>query len=491
MTRSILPSVLAALFVCGAMTGPTLAATAKRSPPPAATKPLDRALVPGAGLIRPFLFPEWQETRLSNGLPVLIVTKHDNPVVSLQYVLRGGADTDPAGKSGRATLAAAVWTKGTAKQTSTAIDDMFEFYGASLSATASRNATEIALATPSEHFLTLLPLVADIALHPSLPEGEITRARDLAVTELRQSEDKVADLADRALMGTLFPGHPYGQMTQGAVKSVEAMTRTDLSGFFQNQLVPANAMLIVSGDVTPRTLLPQLEKLFGKTPAGKAPVVTVPTPNAVGAMSITVIDKPGAVQSALRVATLGLTAKDKDADAWEVADAMLGGLFTSRLNVNLRETKGYTYGAGTRFSRWSQPGYIQARTSVDAKYTVPAVGEILKEFARIRQEPVSAAELNKAKQYLIGTYANAYETVNDIGDEIATLKLLGLPGSYVREYRDRIAKVTAADVLRVSKRFLDPAHLTVIVAGDAKQTQGLQEFGKVTLVPAATLVAKP
>ncbi len=480
MLRSWTSGPLAAIALSVAMAGPALAAPA-----------LDRTQVPGPGPVRPFQFPDWEEHKLSNGLPVLIVVRHDHPLVSLQYVIRGGADTDPLGKSGLARLAAAVWTKGTEALTATAIDDTFEFYGASLVASARRQATELDLSTPSEHFGTLLPLLADIVLHPALPESQVAQQREQEVTELQQSEEKVGELADRALMDRLFPGHPYSQMIDGSRKSVGGLTRADVAAFFKSQLVPANATLIVAGDVTPKTLLPQLEKLFGTVPAGKAPVVTVAAPKALGKTTITVIDKPGAVQSALRVATLGLTPKDKDADAWEVANALLGGLFTSRLNLNLRETKGYTYGAGTRFSRWQQPGYIAARTSVDAKFTVPAVGEILKEIERIQREPVTTEELNKAKQYLIGTYANSYETANDIADAIADLKLLGLPVSYVRGYRDRIAKVTVADVLRVSKRFLDPQRLTVVVAGDAKQFDGLQAYGPVTQIKAEAVAAMP
>lgn len=452
---------------------------------------LDRTKVPGPAPVRPFPFPSWTEHRLSNGLPVIIVERHRNPVVSFRYILKGGADTDPVGKAGRAALAAELWTKGTAKHTAAQIDETAEFYGAVLRAGADRQSVELALNTASDHFGTLLPLVAEVAQGPTLPETEVAQARELAVTELKQAADKVGDLADRALMAQMFPNHPYGQMVRGSVASVGRLGRADLQAYFRDNLQPANAMIVVSGDVQPKALLAQLDRLFGQTKAGKAVATRVPATKPTTKMTITVIDKPGAVQSALRVAAPGLTARDKDVDAWEVANAILGGLFTSRLNANLREAKGYTYGAGSRYTKWQQPGYVAARTNVETQYTVPAVGEILKEFARMRQEPVSAAELAKAKAYLIGTYPGNFETAADVAEAVTSLKLLDLPVDTVRKYRERVNAVTVADVQRVSKRFLDPSRLTLVIAGDAKATGGLQAYGPVVTVKAETQIARP
>jgi zinc protease len=452
---------------------------------------LDRTKVPGPAPVRPFQFPDWTEHRLSNGLPVIIVERHRNPVVSFRYILKGGADTDPMGKAGRASLATDLWTKGTSKHTASQIDETVEFYGAVLRAGTDRNSAELAMNAASEHFGTLLPLAAEVALGPTLPEAEVVQARDLAVTDLKQAADKVGDLADRALMAQMFPNHPYGQMAQGSVASVSGLTRADLQAFFAENLQPANAMIVVSGDVQPKALLTKLESLFGKTKAGKAVQTHVPATKPTSKMTITVIDKPGAVQSALRVAAPGLTPKDKDVDSWEVANAILGGLFTSRLNANLREAKGYTYGAGSRYTRWEQPGYVAARTSVETKYTVPAVSEILKEFDRMRKEPVPAEELAKAKAYLIGTFPGRFETAADVAEAVTNLKLLNLPVDSVRKYRERVNAVSVADVQRVSKRFLDPARLTLIIAGDAKATQGLQAYGPVVTVKADTQIAKP
>jgi zinc protease len=452
---------------------------------------LDRTKVPAPAAVRPFQFPNWQEHRLSNGLPVIIVERHTNPVVSFRYILKGGANTDPAGKSGRAALAAELWTKGTPKHTAAQIDETVEFYGAYMRAGADRQATELAMNAASEHFNTLLPLVAEVITSPTLPEAEVQQARSLAVTELQQAADKVGDLADRALMAEMFPNHPYGQMVRGTVASVGKLTQSDLKAYFQENLHPANAMIVVSGDVQPKALLTKLDALFGKTKPGQAAKTQVPATKPTGKLSITVIDKPGAVQSALRVAAPGLTPKDKDADAWEVANALLGGLFTSRLNANLREAKGFTYGAGSMYTRWEQPGYIAARTNVETQHTVPAVGEILKEFDRMRKEPVSKEELAKAKAYLIGTFPGRFETAADVAEAVASLKLLNLPVDTIRKYRERVNAVTVADVQRVSKRFLDPNRLTMVIAGDAKATQGLQAYGPVVTVKAETQIAKP
>jgi zinc protease len=500
MQRPILGTTVALLTLLTAplaMAAPTAkpaappAKAATQPAKPAAATPLDRNKVPAPAAVRPFQFPNWQEHRLSNGLPVVIVERHANPVVSFRYLLKGGANTDPAGKAGRASLATDLWTKGTAGKTSTEIDETVEFYGAALQAGADRQYAELALNTASEHFNTLLPLVAEVALHPALPESEFVQARARAVTDLQQAADKVGDLADRALSAQMFANHPYGSMVQGSVATVGKLTSDDLAAFFKENLQPANAMIVVSGDVQPQALLGRLETLFGKTPAGKANPAKVPATKPTATLSITVIDKPGAVQSALRVAAPGLTPKDKDADAWEVANAILGGLFTSRLNANLREAKGYTYGAGSRYTSWEQPGYVAARTNVETKHTVPAVGEILKEFTRMRQEPVSKEELAKAKAYLIGTFPARFETAADIGEAVSSLKLMGLPVDQVRKYRERVNAVTVADVQRVSQRFLAPNRLTLIVAGDAKVTEGLKAFGPVVTIKVSAQIAKP
>lgn len=452
----------------------------------------DRTVVPAPGALRPFQFPDWQEYKLANGLPVILVENHRTPVVSCMLILKGGADTDPAGKSGRASLAASLWTKGTPTHTASQIDELVDRYGATLKASADRAETTLGLRTVSTHFDTLLPLFADVAMHPALPATEVTQAKELKLAALKQSADKVGDLARRALLQTLFPDHPYGELPQGSVAGVERIEQADLQAFFREQLVPANALLVVAGDFQPKALLQKLNALpIGKAPAGKAPAFTLPAAKPAKA-GVVLVDKPGAVQSALRIGTLGLTPKDPDYAAWTVANAMLGGLFTSRLNANLREDKGYTYGAGSSFTSWAQSGYITAATDVETPHTVASVAEVLKEFARLRNEPVAADELAKAKAYLIGTFPNDFGTAAQVGATVANLKLLGLPPSHVRGFRDRIAKVTGADVQRVAHRFLKPDHLTIVVAGDAQKLQALAQFGTMTVVSAGgEVIARP
>ena len=379
----------------------------------------DRQTLPGPAQAPTFVFPPFQRAGLSNGTEVVVVEKHALPAVTINLVMRAGRSSDTAATLGLAKLMTGVWEEGTSHRAGEQIADQLAAIGASLSIATDWDATTARLFSLKRHLSEALEVYADVLRNPSFPETELALEKSIALGRMVQVRDDAKALAQLAAAATLYgPAHPYGQPPYGTPATICAISREDLLRFYQTHVRPDRATLVIVGDVTLAEVVAELEKVFAGWTAAVAepPAERFPPPPAAKSTRILLLDKPGAAQSVIAVSQIGAARNSPDYYALSVMNAIFGGQFSSRLNLNLRESKGYTYGARTTFDwRIQQPGPLLATASVQTAATAPALVEFLKEFRGMAgSRPVSRQELGFAKAYLTRGYPADFETPGQI-----------------------------------------------------------------------------
>jgi predicted Zn-dependent peptidase len=421
---------------------------------------------------------------LANGLKLMIVEHHELPVADFILLVGTGGEGDPAGKTGLASLTADMLREGTTTRSALQIADQEAFLGVELGTGSGWDASRVTLHAPTAQLDSALALFADVALRPAFPQRELDRVRQERLTELMQIADHPPQIADLAHASLLFGAeHPYGRPLAGTQASVKGVARADLRRFYDGHFRPNNATLIVVGDVTPDDITARVERLFGSWQRGAVPASRVRAAPAPAATTVYLIDKPGAPQSSVRIGAVGVARSTEDFFALQVLNTILGGSFTSRLNQNLRETKGYTYGARSRFEMRREPGPFIASAEVTGTKTDSSLIEFMKELTAIR-DTVPAPELEKAKRYIQLGMPARFETTGDIAVQLIPVALYGLPLDYYDSYVRRVEAVTQADVQRVARRYVDPSKMVVVIVGDRQSIEpGLRalSFGKVEL----------
>lgn len=434
--------------------------------------PLDRTKPPELGTPTALTLPAMVERTLPNGLKLVIVEQHELPLVDIALVVRTGAEADPVGKSGLATLTANMLTEGAGNRDALSIADQIGFLAIGLRASSGWDQSVISLHTTKATLDSALALMADVALRPSFAEEEFARVHNNRRTSLLQEQDRGPAIADRAFAAIVFgDDNTYGHSTAGSRETVENIVRTDVANFWKSWYVPNNATLVIVGDLTVADAEQRANDLFGSWAQGSLPTLTtVAAAPPAKASTIYVVDKPNAPQTSFRLGTVGVARSTPDYYTLQVMNTALGGSFTSRLNQNLRETKGYTYGAGSNFGMRREAGPFLASAEVVAAKTDSAMVEFMKELNNIR-EPMPPAELEKTKQYLQLGYPERFESTSDIASAIASLVPYGLPLSTLSDYQTKIGAVTGADVERAAKQYLDPSKFALVVVGDRKSIE--------------------
>ncbi len=422
---------------------------------------------PGLAPPPAFTPPAVQRFELSNGLPVLFVEKPGVPLVQINLLVKAGSVDDPVGEEGLADLMADMMDEGAGDYSALELADAIDFLGIDLRTGASLHNLQVSLHTPVATLDEALPLMAAVALRPTFPEGDLERVRTSLLTSLEQRRDEPRAIASVVFDQTLFPDHPYGRPSEGSPASVASFSREDLEAFHEAVVRPSRSALVVVGDVTEGEIRPRLEALFGAPWArGEAAAPTVvPEPAQVARRTVTLVDKPGAAQSVVRIGRVGAARSTPDYYALEVLNTILGGSFTSRLNQNLRERNGYTYGARSSFSFRPVAGPFLASADVQTDVTGPALAEFFRELEGIH-EAVPADELAKARDYLALSFPAPFETVRGTAAMIGDLFLSDLPPDTYARYSAGVRSVTAADLARVARQYLDPERVAVIVVGD-------------------------
>lgn len=425
--------------------------------------------------------PKGQEATLSNGLRVILLENHRVPTFSMQMVVLSGGLSDPADYHGLASFTAAMLREGTTTRKSREIAEQVDTLGATLTAGSglANFTTTITTAGLVENFDPALGLFSDIILNAKFPQEEIDKfkARQLQTLNFQRSIPQF--LAQERFVRAIYGTHPAGMITAPR-ESISKITTADLAGFRDKYYRPNNAMLAIVGDVTMKELLPKLEKAFGAWARGDVPATVIPTVSSPGAALIQLINRPGSVQTVLQLGNLGIERTNPDYFAVAVMNEILGGGPQARLFMNLREDKGYTYGAYSNFGGSKYRGTMVSSSEVRTDVTEGAMKEFMYELNRIRDEKVSATELDNAKRSMVGSFALTLEQPASLLQNLVLQKLYDMPADYWDTFPQKVMAITAEDVQRVAQKYIDMGHLQVIAVGDASKTREiLAKYGTV------------
>jgi zinc protease len=425
-----------------------------RSRPPAAEKPKGLSL------------PPVERFKLANGIEVVFMEKHSVPLVEVEVILRTGAIADPKGKEGLANLTTEMLTEGAGSRSALELDDAVDFLGADLNAVAGFHTTGVSIHVPTARLDSALAILADVVRRPKFPQAELDRKKKELSTTFTQWRDEPRMLASLAFNRTVYgDAHPYGRSRMGTQASVACITVSDLQKFHSSYFAPSAAMIIVAGDVGKPEIASRLEKHFGTWKGKSATVPEPPAIHQIKASTLVMVDKPGAPQSVITIGRVGVPRTSPDYYAIAVMNTLLGGSFSSRLNLNLREKHGYTYGAGSRFDFRPLAGPFAASASVQTEVTDKSLTEFMNELNAI-VEDVTDDEVSRAKNYVALGYPADFQSVGQLTAQLGEVALYNLPADYFNNYIGRILAVTKDDVLRAAKKYIDPKNMAIIVVGD-------------------------
>jgi zinc protease len=422
---------------------------------------------PAALAERRIEFPAFRETALANGLRLIVVEHRAQPIVQVNLYVPSGAAADPAQQAGLAGLTADLLTKGTATRTATEISEAIEQVGGTLGASAGVDWITLSSNVLTEHLPLAMELVSESALRPGFPQTEVELSRRRALSALQAALGQPGQIAQRTFDREVYGiEHPYG--INPVPGTVERLTRDDVVSFHRRHFGAGNALLVVAGDVQAAEVERMVSRHFGEWQRGTPVTARFPDPVAQERMRIALVHRPGSPQTTLLVGHVGIRPDDPEFFALQVLNGIVGGHADARLFQILREQRGWTYGAYSRFTRPREVGYFSANAEVRPEVTDSALVEMLNQLRRIRDERVTEEELNAAKGFLAGSFPLRIQTAGQIGAQIAQNRLLGLPIEHLTEYRERILAVTADDVQRVAQRYVMPERALIVVVGDAR-----------------------
>ncbi len=413
----------------------------------------------------PITIPTPREIVLPNGLTVVVVEDNRLPLVSYRLAFRMGGAFDPPGLPGLTDLLAGLLPEGTQSKTSREIAEEVARMGASLSAGANSDYTIVAASALSQFNERILDLMADVVLNPSFPENEVELAKQNTKESLRQQRAQPSFLASEMVSRVMFGDHPYSVVAP-TPESIDRSSRDEFVRFHKSRFVPNNAVFIVVGDVRHDDVVRRLESLFSTWERGQDLVTDFPAPPVRTRRTAYLVDRHGSAQSNIIIANSGITRTDPDYFPLLLMHTVLGANASSRLFMNLREEKGYTYGAYTNLDARRSAGTFRATAEVRTPVTGDSLKEFFYELNRIRDERVSQKEITDAKSYLTGVFPIRLETQEGLTDQLVQIKMLRLPDDYLQFYRDRVQAVTLDEIQRVAQKYVKPDEAAVIVVGD-------------------------
>ena len=427
-----------------------------------------RRQMPQPLALRPLNLPEPFETTLANGLQVVIVEDRRLPLVSFRLAFRSGDANDPAPLPGLSDMMSHLLTEGTQTRTSRQIAEEVERIGATLNVGSASDFTTVAASTLSIYTEEVLELMADVTLRSSFPQNEIDLARENTKQLLIQQRAQPTFLGSERMSSVIFGEHPYARISP-TPESVDAMTQAQFLAFRQETMVPNNAVMLVVGDVVPGDALALVDKLFGNWESRALPELNFPAPPNRQSRTAYLVDRPGSAQSNIVIANLGITRTSADYFPMLLMHTILGANASSRLFMNLREEKGYTYGAYSSLDARRLAGTFRVSAEVRTGVTGVSLHEFFYELGRIRDEAVSTDEIANAKSYLTGVFPIRIETQDGLIDQLVSIKMCDLPDDYLFTYRDRVSAVTAEDIQRVAQSHVTPDRAVIVVVGDAAE----------------------
>jgi zinc protease len=419
---------------------------------------------------RPLNIPAPSEKTLANGLQLAIVQDTRLPIVSFRLAFRGGDSNDPPQIAGLSDMMSHLLSEGTANRTSLQIAQQVERLGATLSASSASDYAAVAASALSVYVDEILELMADVTLQPLFPEKEIHLARENTKQMLIQQRAQPNFLASERLAKVMFGEHPYSRISPTPA-SLDAMTREAFIEFHKAKFAPNGAVMLVVGDVDPDEVAAKIETLFASWKPATIPGATYPAPPTRAERTVYLVDRPGSAQSNIVIANAGITRTSPDYFSLLVMHTVLGANASSRLFMNLREEKGYTYGAYSSLDARRLAGTFRASAEVRTPVTGASLKEFFFELERIRNEKVPDQELRNAKSYLTGVFPIRIETQDGLIDQLTGVKMFDLPSDYLHTYRDRVNAITADDVLSVAQKHVTPDRAAIVIVGDVAEVE--------------------
>jgi predicted Zn-dependent peptidase len=437
---------------------------------------VDRSKLPSLGPEPAFTFPEIRQHALGNGIHVRTVEHREVPLISFLVLLPIGASSDPSDRPGLAAITGDLLDEGSGDLNAIEVHEALGRIGAHLDTEVGSDATLLELTTLTRFAPRGLDLLSDIIRRPRLEQRDLDRVRELRLNRLVQLRDTPNALADRAFTELLYKGHPYGHLPIGTEGSLRSLALRDVVAFHRRAYTPARTTVIAVGDADHDTLAELVERAFGSwTPsegADTAPLgdAVVSPPQAPPANRLALLHRAGAPQSELRIGHVGVARTTTDYHALQVLNLVLGGQFVSRINMNLREDKGYTYGARTSFDFRRGPGPFVLQVSVQADATAEAIRESFMEMRAIRGErPVTRQELELGRAALTRGYPRGFETSEQMGRAAAQLVLYGLPDDYFTTFVPKVLSLTEDDITAAAAKYIDPSRFLTVVVGDREK----------------------
>lgn len=429
---------------------------------------LDRSRPPARGTFEDFDFPPVDRRALPTGLDLRVAELRRLPVVSLNLFMRASESALSSKNAGLAVVAADTLEGGTKKRSGSDLAEALEGIGARVSTSAGWEGTSVSLSCLADRLPEALGIVAEAVLEPSFPDDEVRRVLSQQLAAIRQREMDPGSLAtDQAQRRYFAPEVPYARRVHGTTESVGAMGRSDMLGYAEANYRPGRGGLVVAGDVDPGEVEAMVRDSFGAwtgDPANEADFRVEP---ASRERRVHIVHRPGSVQTEIRIGHVGARRSDPDYYALSIANMVLGGMFTSRLNLNLRERHGFTYGVRSRFTFRSSPGPFQVSTAVGNDVTAPAVREIMHELTRMADEGPTEAEVIAARDYAAGIFGLQLETAGQVATRVSQLVVYELPDDHFDRYRDRMRAVTVEAATEAARRHIRPQEAQIVLVGDA------------------------
>jgi len=430
-----------------------------------------RNTVPGPGPDVKAQLPSAKRSELPNGLALYVVEAHQLPIVSANLVFRSGSAADPTDLPGLAGFTASMIDEGTTKRDALQIANEIYALGASLSTGTQTDGSNASIRSLKQNASASLAILSDIVQNPAFPEKEVDRVRNDRLTALMQQRDQPWPTALRVMNACLFgPTHPYGHTQLGTEEALKKMTRADLTTLYKSTFSPKNAALILVGDVTPAEAKKLAQDAFGAW-KGEATTATMPAAGTTVNSRVVIVDKPGNNQTMILAGQMGVKRSDPDYEKLDVMNTVLGGLFSSRINMNLREDKGYSYGAFSFIGQNRAVGPLMAGAAVRGDVTGPSIEEILKEVGKIKDGGVTADELKLAKESIVRSLPANFETSSSTAGTMSGIYLYDLPLDYYQTLPARMDAIQASDVQDVAKRHLVPERMVVVAVGDRSKIE--------------------
>jgi zinc protease len=457
---------------------------------------VDRSAPPPPGEVHPFHLPHFVRRRLPSGVAAYAAQLPGVPLASVELLAAAGAQYDPAGREGLATLTAALLDEGAAGCNAMEIAGGIERLGGQIGTGADWDIGYVGILSLSRHLEAGLRLFSDVATAPTFPEAEVERLRRQRLTELLRRQHQPAAIADEQLAAAIYQDTVYAHSPLGTQASISSLGRDEITEFYGQRYRLPQAILIAVSDLDPEAVLARADAALTASPAlaaagatgaatagGEAAAREQPEirPAPLPDLRLYVVDRPGAAQTELRMGHPSVPRAHPDFTTLVFLNTLLGGKFTSRINLNLRERHGYTYGAATRFAGRLGPGPFVVSAAVATESTGAAAREVLSELRRIREEPVTREEMEETRSYMLGVFPYTVQSIGDLSRRLADLAVHGLPDDHYDTYLRTIASLSRTDVEQAARRHLDPDHLAIVAVGPAEQLRGqLEGLGEVT-----------